>query len=97
MHMPDSTVHYAVVVVICQQLRTQKKPRKKRGYVCMAERVGFEPTEGRPSTVFKTVAFDHSATSPNSNYIPGFQRQLRRPLIEVHEKLLEPIHVWTVY
>jgi len=30
----------------------------------MAERVGFEPTEGLPSTVFKTVAFDRSATSP---------------------------------
>ena len=30
----------------------------------MAERVGFEPTEGCPSTVFKTAAFDHSATSP---------------------------------
>jgi hypothetical protein len=30
----------------------------------MAERVGFEPTEGFPSTVFKTAAFDHSATSP---------------------------------
>ena len=32
----------------------------------MAERVGFEPTEGCPSTVFKTAAFDHSATSPKS-------------------------------
>ena len=30
----------------------------------MAERVGFEPTEPRGSTVFKTAAFDHSATSP---------------------------------
>ena len=30
----------------------------------MAEKVGFEPTEGHPSTVFKTAAFDHSATSP---------------------------------
>ncbi len=30
----------------------------------MAERQGFEPWEGCPSTVFKTVAFDHSATSP---------------------------------
>ena len=30
----------------------------------VAERVGFEPTEGRPSMVFKTTAFDRSATSP---------------------------------
>jgi hypothetical protein len=31
----------------------------------MAERVGFEPTVGGcPTTVFETVAFDHSATSP---------------------------------
>lgn len=30
----------------------------------MAERQGFEPWEGCPSTVFKTAAFDHSATSP---------------------------------
>jgi hypothetical protein len=30
----------------------------------MAERVGFEPTDRRRSTVFKTAAFDHSATSP---------------------------------
>ena len=32
----------------------------------MAERQGFEPWEGyKPSTVFKTAAFDHSATSPD--------------------------------
>ena len=30
----------------------------------MAERVGFEPTDGFPSSVFKTDAIDHSATSP---------------------------------
>lgn len=28
------------------------------------ERVGFEPTDGFPSSVFKTDAIDHSATSP---------------------------------
>ena len=33
----------------------------------MAERVGFEPTETFASTVFKTAAFDHSATSPGEN------------------------------
>ena len=30
----------------------------------MAEREGFEPPEVLPSTVFKTAAIDHSATSP---------------------------------
>ena len=30
----------------------------------MAERQGFEPWDGCPSPVFKTGAFDHSATSP---------------------------------
>ncbi len=31
----------------------------------LAERQGFEPWEGFPSTVFKTAAIDHSATSPS--------------------------------
>ncbi len=30
----------------------------------MAESEGFEPPDGFPSTVFKTAAFDHSASSP---------------------------------
>ena len=30
----------------------------------VAEREGFEPPEPFSSTVFKTAAFDHSATSP---------------------------------
>ena len=30
----------------------------------VAEREGFEPPEARTSTVFKTAAIDHSATSP---------------------------------
>lgn len=31
----------------------------------MAEGVGFEPTDGSaPPTVFKTVALNHSATTP---------------------------------
>jgi hypothetical protein len=33
-----------------------------------AEGVGFEPTEGFPSAVFKTAAFDHSATPPEHIY-----------------------------
>ncbi len=40
---------------------------KGYGLSYMAVRQGFEPWEGyEPSTVFKTVAFDHSATSPAS-------------------------------
>lgn len=31
---------------------------------CLAEGVGFEPTDGLPSPVFKTGAFGHSATPP---------------------------------
>ena len=31
---------------------------------CLAERQGFEPWEALPSLVFKTSAFDRSATSP---------------------------------
>ncbi len=43
----------------------------------MAERQGFEPWEGyKPSTVFKTVAFNHSATSPR------YFCFLRLPLVE---------------
>ncbi len=35
----------------------------------LAERQGFEPWEGCPSTVFKTAAFDRSAISPGENTI----------------------------
>ena len=38
-----------------------------RHFTYVAERVGFEPTEALTSTVFKTAAIDHSATSP----LPG--------------------------
>ncbi len=31
----------------------------------IAERQGFEPRVPRGTTVFKTAAIDHSATSPN--------------------------------
>ena len=38
----------------------------------MAERVGFEPTVTFATPVFKTGAFDHSATSPGSTRsMPG--------------------------
>ena len=33
----------------------------------VAEKEGFEPPELLHSTVFKTAAFDHSATSPRSS------------------------------
>ncbi len=33
-------------------------------FFCMAERQGFEPWVRRRTMVFKTTAFDHSATSP---------------------------------
>ena len=37
----------------------------------LAERVGFEPTKGyKPLLVFKTSAFDHSATSPVRGFAP---------------------------
>jgi hypothetical protein len=36
----------------------------------MAEREGFEPPEACASTVFKTAAFDRSATSPRRASIP---------------------------
>ena len=42
--------------------------------------VGFEPTEGHPSTVFKTAAFDHSASPPKlfAGKAPGEERALYR-------------------
>ena len=47
----------------------QRSYSRNYGLACnlgkqMAERQGFEPWEPRSSTVFKTAAFDHSATSP---------------------------------
>ena len=39
-------------------------------YLEMAEREGFEPPEACASTVFKTAAFDRSATSPRRASIP---------------------------
>ena len=33
----------------------------------IAEREGFEPPVPRSTTVFKTAAIDHSATSPNAD------------------------------
>jgi hypothetical protein len=53
----------------------------------MAEGVGFEPTETRASPVFKTGAFDRSATPPgdlslNAEDSPdGFSFQKKRCLL----------------
>jgi hypothetical protein len=53
----------------------------------MAEREGFEPSKGyKPLLVFKTSAFNRSATSPVSGYAPrivlaveqGFNSQSNR-------------------
>ncbi len=39
----------------------------------MTERVGFEPTKGyQPLPVFKTGAFNRSATSPNRKFDPSY-------------------------
>lgn len=48
----------------------------------MAVGQGFEPWELLHSTVFKTAAFDHSATPPEGLrlYIAALPRQYRNPL-----------------
>ncbi len=47
------------------KLDVLQKKLCKCDYVKMAEGEGFEPSErGCRSTVFKTAAFDHSATPP---------------------------------
>ena len=43
---------------------THKKRSARPLFLWMAEREGFEPPDPRGSTVFKTAAFDRSATSP---------------------------------
>lgn len=46
----------------------------------VAEREGFEPPEGyKPSTVFKTAALNHSATSPQGVPGPRFGHDLGLP------------------
>jgi hypothetical protein len=56
---PTYTPHHSQDAVACR-----KRLKKARRYTSMAEREGFEPPDRRRSTVFKTAAFDHSATSP---------------------------------
>ena len=63
------------VQVLSSAPDSEKGPVFNRAFFCwgerilgkppvLAERVGFEPTDPCGSTVFKTVAIDHSATSP---------------------------------
>ena len=43
-----------------------------------AERQGFEPRVPRSTTVFKTAAIDHSATSPKLSYkSASFQKRCK--------------------
>ncbi len=50
-----------------------KKERRLLNLLCaLAERQGFEPWEGCPSTVFKTAAFDRSAISPIGRNISAY-------------------------
>ena len=46
----------------------------------MADGVGFEPTDSRPSLVFKTSAFNRSATHPKKRMTADKYRQ-QRPAI----------------
>ena len=44
--------------------KSSVKPWLYETYILFAERQGFEPRVPRSTTVFKTAAIDHSATSP---------------------------------
>ena len=49
----------------CRVLIPSPLQKYPMGTFVMAERQGFEPWKGFPLTVFKTAAFDRSATSPS--------------------------------
>ena len=57
----------------------------------LAEREGFEPPEPRSSTVFKTAAIDHSATSPKDKSISFF---LNHQIF--FEIFLQLIHIYQI-
>jgi len=61
---PSSTVTTAKTI-IARLVSFGNKFPKHQASSQLAERVGFEPTIPGGITVFETVAFDHSATSPN--------------------------------
>ena len=52
----------------------------------IAERQGFEPRVPRSTTVFKTAAIDHSATSPK----PSFQKCFPPKALQRYESFLIP-------
>ena len=57
----------------------------------MAEEVGFEPTVPCGTTVFKTAAFDHSATPPNSLVITNLPAvKTKSSLLDTKAGLLTP-------
>ena len=57
----------------------------------LAEREGFEPSVGLPTTVFKTVTINHSVTSPKE-YL-GYFNRLSRFSREVDRQELPPIQL----
>ena len=64
---------------LCLQVNLRQRYKNKRYRFLdtfllrnLAEREGFEPPEPRSSTVFKTAAIDHSATSPKDKSTPFF-------------------------
>ena len=64
---------------LCLQVNLRQRYKNKRYRFLdtfllrsLAEREGFEPPEPRSSTVFKTAAIDHSATSPKDKSIGFF-------------------------
>jgi hypothetical protein len=70
-HLAPEHLRDAVRTMERDWVKYRYRPWPNRKHVgsckCMkklAEREGFEPPVGRPTTVFKTAAFDRSATSP---------------------------------
>ncbi len=54
--------------IVLLNIETPCSPGGDQGFelVALSEEVGFEPTVGCPTTVFKTAAIGHSATLPLS-------------------------------
>ena len=66
-----------------------------RGLFILAERVGFEPTSPCGLTVFKTVAIDHSATSPSRGRVADFEEMGKIVMVLsffIHDRLIERSH-----
>ena len=78
-----STCRYAAALVeqgSHPQPHSAKMQKAPEGaFDILAERVGFEPTKGyKPLLVFKTSAFDHSATSPVFRFAPRIVLAIER-------------------